>query len=116
MALIALKGLKFHGYHGVHESERKNGNSFEIDVKIKLNVNRAAEQDDLSATVDYEEVYDIVREQLKGSSYLLEHIAKKILDSLYSHYPKITKATVTVSKLNPPVGGECARATVKMSR
>jgi len=116
MGTIALEGLKFHGYHGVHESERKNGNSFEIDLELEVDFQQAAEKDDVNLTVDYEEVYKIVKKQLKGSSYLLEHIANKILDALFDRYPNLEKASVKVSKLNPPVGGECKRASVKLSR
>ncbi len=116
MGTIALEGLKFHGYHGVHESERKNGNSFEIDLELEVDFQQAAEKDDVNLTVDYEEVYKIVQKQLKGSSYLLEHIANKILDALLDRYPNLEKASVKVSKLNPPVGGECKRASVKLSR
>ena len=116
MGTIALEGLKFHGYHGVHKSERKNGNSFEIDLELEVDFQQAAEKDDVNLTVDYEEVYKIVQKQLKGSSYLLEHIANKILDALFDRYPNLEKASVKVSKLNPPVGGECKRASVKLSR
>ena len=116
MGTIALEGLKFHGYHGVHKSERKNGNSFEIDLELEVDFQQAAEKDDINLTVDYEEVYKIVQKQLEGSSYLLEHIANKILDALFDRYPNLEKASVKVSKLHPPVGGECARASVKLSR
>ena len=116
MGIIALEGLKFHGYHGVHDSERKNGNSFEIDIELQIDIKDAAVSDDISLTIDYEEVYEIVRKQLEGSSYLLEHLAHKILDALYENYQELEKATVKVSKLKPPIGVECERASVKLTR
>ena len=116
MGIIALEGLKFHGYHGVHETERTNGNSFEIDLELEVDFEQAATADDIHLTIDYEEVYRIVQKQLEGSSYLLEHLAHKILNALYDRYQNLEKISVKVSKLNPPLGGECKRASVKLTR
>ena len=116
MGIITLEGMKFHGYHGVHESERKNGNLFEVDLEIEYDFEKAASSDDLSYTLDYEKAYLIVKQQMEGSNLLLEHLAKKIIDALYSSHPGIEHATVKVSKMNPPVGGDCERASVRLSR
>ncbi len=54
--------------------------------------------------------------QMEEKSYLLEHIAKRILDSLYADMEGILKATVKVSKMNPPMGGKIGSVSVTMSR
>ncbi len=116
MGTIALEGLKFHGFHGVHEAERTNGNSFEIDLELDVDFQKAAINDDINLTVDYEEVYLIVQKELEGSSYLLEHLADKILNAIYRRYDGVEKVTVKVSKLNPPLGGTCERASVTVTK
>lgn len=115
MGIIALEGLKFHGYHGVHENERENGNSFIIDVQLEVDFNKAANEDNIEHTIDYEEVYRIVKDQMEGSSYLLEHLGQKILSALNKRYTQLLNAQVKVSKLNPPIGGHCDKATVVVS-
>ncbi|MDA0194242.1 MAG: dihydroneopterin aldolase [Bacteroidetes bacterium] len=115
MGKIFLEGMKFHGYHGLHDSERKEGNAFIIDLEIETDFASAGEDDDINQTIDYEEVYRTVKLQMEGSCYLLERLAMKILTSLKKQFPMIQKLTVKVSKLNPPVGGECDRACVELS-
>ena len=116
MGIIALEGMKFHGYHGLYENERKNGNSFLIDVELEVDYLSAAKSDDIDQTVDYEDVYLIVKDQLKGSSYLLEHLAHKIMEAILKKYGNVDRVKVRLSKLNPPVGGPCDKATVVLEK
>ena len=53
---------------------------------------------------------------MQKKSHLLEHIAGRILDVLYEKFNSIKKATVKVSKMNPPMGGKMERVSVTMSR
>ncbi len=107
--------MKFKGYHGLHDSERGKGNSFVIDLEMETDVTNAGDDDDVNQTIDYEKVYKVVKYQMEGSSYLLEHLARKILITLKDRFPTIQKLKVKVSKLNPPIGGACDRASVEMS-
>ena len=108
--------MKFRGYHGLYENERKNGNSFVIDLELHVDFEAAAKEDDIKKTIDYEIVYELVKTQLEGSCYLLEHLAQKIIDAVYDQYPQLEKAKVRLSKLNPPVGGPCEKATVVVEK
>jgi len=49
-------------------------------------------------------------------SHLLEHIAGRILDNIYSEIEGIKKVTVKVSKMNPPMGGKIGSVSVVISR
>ena len=53
---------------------------------------------------------------MEKKSYLLEHIAGRILDALWSEMEGIKKATVKVSKMNPPMGGKIASVSVVISK
>jgi dihydroneopterin aldolase len=49
-------------------------------------------------------------------SRLLESLAARIADALYKEFGNLARVTVTVSKLNPPVGGKMDRFTVTLTR
>ncbi len=115
MGKIFLDGMKFYAHHGLHDSERKEGNFFIIDLEIETDFTKAGEDDDINLTVDYEDVYKVVKLQMDGSIYLLERLANKILVALKDRFPAIEKLKIKVSKLNPPIGGECDRAAVEMT-
>jgi dihydroneopterin aldolase len=53
---------------------------------------------------------------METKSYLLEHIASRILDAVYAEMEGIEKITVKVHKMNPPMGGKIGSVSVVMSR
>ncbi len=112
LATIALEGLEFFAYHGVYEEERKNGNQFEVDLFVDYDVRHATKSDDLQHTLDYAVLYEIVRGCFEGSDYLIEYLAGKIISSIKKSYPEVKNVKVKVSKINPPIGGTCDRASV----
>ncbi len=113
---VALEGLAFHAYHGVYASERTTGNNFEVDIAIETDFSIAAAQDDLRGTVDYEELYRIVKNEMDKPSKLIETVAEKIVDDVLSELPAVIKVDLKISKLNPPIGGTCARSSVTISK
>lgn len=54
---LILRGLKFHGYHGVHLQEKETGQTFLVDVDAWLDLRAAGKSDDLSDTVSYTAIY-----------------------------------------------------------
>ena len=116
MGWIEIHGMKFYAFHGHFKAERTVGNNFEVDLKIKTDCNKVAESDNLEDALNYQTAYEIVRTEMKTSSYLLEHLAKRILDALYDAFPLIENASVRISKMNPPMGGEIERVSVTLER
>ena len=57
-----------------------------------------------------------IQKEMKITSRLLENVAKRILDALFHRFPSIDKARVTVSKMNPPMGGEIEKVAVNLKR
>ena len=113
MGRISLKGLKFKAFHGYYDIEREQGNLFEVDITVKTNFHKAAINDQLSHTVDYEDLYAIIQEEMEKSSKLLEHVVQSIGDRVVSEH-KVKWVEVTLSKLNPPIKGDCERAVVSL--
>ena len=103
--LIELEGMRFWAFHGCLESERKNGNLFLVDFKGETDMAAATESDSLEDTVNYAEIYDIVKAEMAIPSDLIEHVAGRIVRSISRDFPQFTKFSVRVSKQNPPVGG-----------
>lgn len=116
MGKISLNGLKFKAYHGYYDVEREQGNLFEVDITVKTNFHKAAIDDELSYTVDYEDLYSIIKEEMDKSSKLLEHVVQTIVDRVLSELQGIKWVEVVVSKMNPPIKGECERAVVSLKQ
>lgn len=114
MGIIALEGLEFFAYHGYYEEEQKIGNRYQIDIQITTDFSEAAEEDKLGATVNYEDLYRIIASIMKDKIKLLEHIAQRIIQQVRIQYPAVSEIKVSVSKLNPPIGGVCERAKITL--
>jgi len=116
MGTIRIEQMEFYSYHGCFEEERIVGNRFLVDLEMKSDVSRACISDNIADTLNYQTAYDIVKEQMKTKSYLLEHIACRILDALFARFPELEEAKVKVSKLNPPMGGKIRAVSVELER
>jgi dihydroneopterin aldolase len=114
MGTISLEGLEFFAYHGIYEEEQKIGNKYSIDVFITTDLSKAAEEDKLKLTIDYSEVYEIIRKVMQQKHRLLEHVAHQIIQNSKTQFVDIQSIKVSVSKYNPPIGGICERARIVM--
>ena len=115
MALISLENMSFYSFHGVYEEERIVGNEFRVDLEMMTDTTKSEQSDKLEDTLDYAAVYNLINEQMKIRSALLEHLARRILDSLLKEFPEIEYAEISVSKLNPPMGGQIKKVSVTLS-
>ena len=116
MGLIQIENMEFYSFHGHFTEERIVGNKFRVDVTIETNMELPSASDNLKDAVDYQSVYELIKQQMELKSHLLEHIAGRILDAIYSEVEGIIKATVKVSKMNPPMGGKIGSVSVVLSR
>lgn len=115
MSLLRLSGMEFHAYHGCYESERRDGNRFIVDFECEYDMERAARSDALEDAVNYAKIYDIIKEQMSVPSNLIENVAFRILRAVRLSFPGLERASVTVSKCNPPLGGTCGSSSVTMT-
>lgn len=112
MGTIALEGLQFFAYHGFYAEERKIGTRYSVDISVEVDFYDAATSDELQKTVDYQEIFEIVKEEMGIPSYLLENIIYRIFEKIKSSFPQVKSATASISKHNPPIGGVCEKAKV----
>jgi 7,8-dihydroneopterin aldolase/epimerase/oxygenase len=93
--IVEIHGLELFGRHGVNEEERRDGQTFLVDVTLEL---REPEQDLIEATVDYRRVRDIALAVNEGTNYrLLETFAAAAADALAAELPA-ERVTVRVRK------------------
>lgn len=115
MGTIKVKNIRVFAYHGCLKEETKIGSDYRVDLKVKANLQKSAKSDRLGDTVDYVFLNRIITEEMSIASKLLETVCRRILDRVFNEDDLVTKATVYVSKLNPPIGGDVERVTIKMS-
>ena len=115
MGTILLENMKFYAFHGVLPEEQIVGNSYSVTVKFAFDFSKAAKEDNLDETINYTEVYELVKNEMQQKSALIEHVAQRILDRILLQFPQIKSLEVRLSKHNPPVSGEVERATVVLS-
>lgn len=116
MGIIRLNNIRCYSYHGCLTEEAKIGSAYRVDLKIETDLKKAAETDRLKDTVDYVKLNDIVIKQMAIRSNLLEHVAQRIIDVIMEQFPEITQASVSVSKINPPLGGDVETVSVELSQ
>jgi len=109
---IRLNKMKFYAFHGVMEQEQKVGNTFIVDLKLDVDLSKASETDDLSDTINYAEIYSIIKAEMEIPSKLLEHVAGRILQRIKTGFPIIEKIKICLAKERPPMGGEIESAAV----
>lgn len=113
---ITLEGLEFHAFHGVYPHERESGNWFEVSISVETDFSAAAKSDDLAGTVNYETLYQLVRDEMDKPSKLLETVAENIIQLVLQQLPAVFSVDLTISKTNPPIGGKCKKATVQLTK
>ncbi|MGJ8591474.1 MAG: dihydroneopterin aldolase [Aquaticitalea sp.] len=115
MGTIKVENIRVFANHGCLAEETKIGSDYRVDLQVKADLQPSAQSDRLSDTVDYVLLNRIIKEEMQVPSYLLETVAKRILTRIFNEDQLVKKATVKVSKLNPPIGGDVQMVTIKMT-
>ena len=113
MAVVSLKGMKFYAYHGYYEAERRIGTNFILDVDVHLPIEDDP-NDEIEKTVNYEGIYSVCQRVMGQKYALLESVVYDIGQKIKQNHPEVSKVTVTLSKLNPPLPGKVEKAVVKI--
>lgn len=98
--------MEFYAYHGCFEEEQIIGTWFVVDLFLDTDTSRAEQTDDLQHTINYLEVYQLVKKEMETPSNLLEHVGRRILNAVKAGYPSVNHARIKVRKMNPPLGGK----------
>ena len=110
--LIRLNNIRIHAFHGAIPTENVVGADYIVNVEVKADWGDAAKNDDLTKTINYAEINDIVREEMHKRRVLIETVAESIVDRILQSFTQAEEAEVSVAKLNPPMTGEIESAEV----
>lgn len=105
---IQLDRLAFHAFHGVLPQEKAIGGNFEVDLLLDIDdadARSALFADRLEGTVNYAEVYDLVKAEMAVPSELLEHVAARMAVKLIHTFRLLRQVKVTLRKCVPPITG-----------
>lgn len=116
MGIIKVENIRVFANHGCLNEETKIGSDYRVDLEVKADLKKSAVSDELKDTVDYVFLNNIVRQEMSQPSKLLETVAQRILTRIFNEDQLISKATVAVSKINPPIGGDVEMVTIKMTK
>ncbi|MFZ4581347.1 MAG: dihydroneopterin aldolase [Paludibacter sp.] len=116
MSKITLENMSFHSYHGCLEHEKTLGNTFIVTLQMEIDTTKAALTDDLADTLNYQSVYDIIKDEMEIPSKLIEHVAQRIADKIHSKFYQISNLKIKLSKLNPPLGGKVEAVSIEIEK
>ncbi len=115
MGKLLLDNMIFNSHHGCFPEERIIGNKFVVDFSAEVDMTRPGLTDSLDDAVNYQSIYNIIKGEMDQPSSLLENVASRILAHIREEFPMIEHASVSVAKLNPPLGGEVGDSKVIIS-
>ena len=111
---ICLDDLHFFAYHGVSPQENVVGNEYILSLRLGADITRAMETDDVTDTLNYAEVYRVLKEEMEIPSKLLEHVGGRLVRRLFREFPTLEHIDLKIAKRNPPMGADIASAGVEI--
>lgn len=109
---IEVNNIRLYCYHGCLEEEAKIGGNYSVDVKVLTDFTAAAEQDDLTKTVDYVAINALVREEMMVRSKLIEAVGLRILNRIKALEISVHAIRVKVIKHCPPINGDVENVAI----
>ena len=113
-AYIFLRNVRFYAFHGVMPQEQKVGGEFLVDLRVGYPIEKAMQTDEVEDTLNYAELYQLVKTEMDIPSKLLEHVAGRITRKISEVFPKVISIDLKITKKNPPMGADCDGAGVEV--
>lgn len=104
--IIVLSKLRFYAFHGVLSQEKSVGHIFVVTLRISCDFEKAMINDKVKDTVNYGEVYEIVKSEMDKRSKLMEHLANRILHRIFANYNSVENVFISIIKENPPINSD----------
>jgi len=111
---IILKDIRLFGYHGVHPLENTCGTAFIVNIVIGMENKQPIKK--LTDTIDYAEVYNIMKEVFAIPEQLLEVLIEKIFIAIAERFPLADEIDISIHKANPPIEGFIGQVGVHLKK
>ncbi|MGN6421008.1 MAG: dihydroneopterin aldolase [Pseudobacter sp.] len=102
MVSIELHNLRLHAFHGLYEGESKTGSAYEVNLKASYN-EESTQFDDIRNTINYVDVFEIVKRCMAIPTPLLEKVAEGIIRRIKHQFPFVAEVVISIYKLEPPI-------------
>ena len=111
--LIEVRGVRVRANHGWYDEERVNGNDFEVDVCLTLKNNLGKNTaDELTNTLNYEQIYSIILEEMAITSKLLEEVLTR-MEARIRSFESVEAGEIRLCKLNPALLAQAEKVCVR---
>lgn len=114
MIQILLQDIKLFGYHGVHPLEKVTGTHFTVNITIDINA--TGEPMALADTIDYADVFQLLKTEFSQTEDLLENLAERILTKIFTTFTLAQHADIAILKNNAPISAFQGRVGVRLSK
>lgn len=115
MITVQLQNLHFNSFHGIYEEERILGNDYIIDASVEFHEERHIITS-ISNTVNYTDIYNIIRERMSVPTQLLETVVMEIGNEIHSEFPEVKAINISIKKMHPPIEGIQGIASVNWQK
>jgi dihydroneopterin aldolase len=113
--IIKISGINIRANHGCLEEETLIGGDYTVDIEINTDYSKSFMSDKLNDTVDYCQVYEIVKDEMSINSKLIEHVANRIILRIKAEVKNnIEGIVVRIIKHNPPMNGQVNNVSVEI--
>lgn len=117
MDTIKIKGLRLFAYHGVNPEEKRDGQTFVLDLRLGADLSRARRSDRLEDTVNYAAVVKAVRAAFTAQSFdLIERAAQAVCDAVLEGFPQVEEVSLLLQKPEAPVSAEFDYMAVEITQ
>ena len=112
---ISLDKLVFFGYHGLYAEEKKLGNTYIVDVLIDFTAKKSI-IDNLEQTIDYVQVYALIKKWMEIPTSLLETLVGNMADDILKEQLLAEKVMVKITKQHLPIAEFEGTASVSIEK
>ena len=115
MVTIHLHNLLMHAHHGVYKEEEKIGTNYEVNVDVKFD-EESGKFERIEDTINYEELYGIVKKKMMAPTPLLEQVCEGIIRKIKHEYAAVREITISIYKLEAPIPNFQGKVGVTMRK
>ncbi len=115
MITIELHDVQIHAYHGIFEGEVKTGSPYIVNLSVTYD-DSDSKFDDIYDTVNYADLYKIIKNRMQIPTGLLEKVCDSIVRHIKHQYPFVKEVELSVYKLQAPIENFQGKAGVRMNR